>query len=311
MNFADIPNPSKAVVEPVAPVVDTKVPAQEQKPELKAGLTELSPTGNKEATVAKRKYRVNDQDIELTDEESTAWVQKAMHADAQIKEAAQLKKSTAALIEKLKTPKGLREILSDPSISVDRKQLAIEWVKEYMAEEAMDPKDRELRDSRAELESYKAKEAEIKEKAEQEAKQAEVKQQADAFRSEIIGVMEANSGVLPKSQAVMDRIIGYMRAGYRKTGKVLPAAEAVKYVIADYEGEVGEISKSADINRLLKLLGPEAIEKIRKADLAQLKKDLASGLKTPASPELHKDVKKDRKGRISEKEFNKQIFGGL
>lgn len=310
MNFADIPNPSKAP-EAVAPSGDKAVPVQENKPELKVGSTELSPSGNKEAAVAKRKYRVNDQDIELTDEESTAWVQKAIHADAQIKEAAQLKKATANLIEKLKTPQGLREILSDPSISMDRKQLAIEWVKEYMAEEAMDPKDREIKSTKKELDSYKAKEAADKERVETEAKQAQIKQQADAFRSEIISVMEANKDVLPKSQAVMDRIIGYMRAGYRKTGKVLPAAEAVKYVVADYEGEVGEISKSADINRLLKLLGPEAIEKIRKADLAQLKKDLAAGLKNPPAPELHKDVKKDRKGRISEKEFNKQIFGGL
>lgn len=308
MNFSEIPNPTVTPEPVVAPEAKEVV-----KPE--AGSTVTAPVESKteeaKAEILKRKYKVNGKEVELTDEESSAWIQKALHADQQIKEATQLKKQTAAMIEKLKTPQGLREILSDPSISLDRKQLAIEWVKEYMEEEAMDPKDRELKTVKEELAEYRAKEDELKAQREQEAKQAEIKQAADAFRNEIVTVMEANKAVLPKSQAVMDRIIGYMRAGYRQTGKVLPAAEAVKYVIKDYNEEVGSLTKESPIERLMEMLGPDVIEKIRKADLAALKAKLDPKASKVEQPDLHKDVKKDKKGRISEKEFRKQIFGGL
>lgn len=307
MNFADIPNPSAQPPAPKPVAAKAEPKAEQVVPEATVGdvaskAAEAKPEAKAEAGDAKKfKLNIKGKEIEITEDQAIAMLQKAAYADQQIKEAAQAKKGAEGLIQRLK--ENPWEVLADPAVGHDVKQLAVKKIKEFMDEEAKDPKERELEMTRKELEAYKKQEAEAKRAAEEAEKAKAIKDQADAMRTEIISAMDANKDVLPKSQAVMDRLIGYMRAGYKKTGKVLPASEAIKYVIADYKAEVNDVFKTADVSKLVELFGPEVIKKLREADLSKLKQGNESQLKGENQPKPELPVNK--KGKIPEKKYEK------
>lgn len=302
MNFSEIPSP--AATPAPTPTPDVKAPV---KTEAVAATPEAKPAEGTPAAEAKAepkifKLNVKGKEVELTEEQAISLLQKAQYADQQIKEAVQTKKAVASLVERLKANPW--EVLQDPAIGLDVKKLAVEKIKEMMADEQKDPKERELEMTRKELEAYRKKEEEARIAAENNKKQAEIKAKADEFRKEMIDVIEAHKDVLPKSQAVMDRLIGYMRAGYKKTGKVLPASEAIKYVLNDYKAEVSEMFKTADVTKLVDMFGPDVIEKLRKADLAKLQKINEASLKGDKK-ESKTEIPVNKKGRIPEKQYEK------
>ena len=86
-----------------------------------------------------------------TEDQLRAVLQKATYADQVIKESSQKIKGSEALMRKLSTPEGLREVLADPAINMDVKKFAIEIVKEMMEDEKLTPEQRESREDKAAL----------------------------------------------------------------------------------------------------------------------------------------------------------------
>lgn len=307
MEFSQIPS-AVAPATPVTPEAPKKVE------EVKVATPEV-----KEAEAVKaepvdegEEYEIGGKKVRLTKAQQKEFIQKSGYADQQMKEAAQLKKYVANLVEKLKSPDGLEEILSDPAIGMDTKKWAIEKVKKLMADEAMDPKDRELESSRKQLAAYKKAEEEAKAQAEQTRKASEVKAVADQLRNDIVQAMDSTPG-LPKSQASMNRVIDYMRAAYKKTGKVLPAAEAAQLVVADWKREMNSLLKGRKPEDLQDLFEDDNLSLIEQIKLSKLKKSSEKTMKGD-DKKAPMEMKRDRKGRITEKELEKNwrdIVGGL
>src|SRR5581483_9370154 len=106
--------PKKEVETPktAAPVLKEEAKAEAKKPETAVEETET--------------YIVNGKETKLTKAQARELVQKAAYTDQQMKEAAQMKAAVKGLLEKLKTPNGLKEVLSDPAIGQDWKKWAID-----------------------------------------------------------------------------------------------------------------------------------------------------------------------------------------
>lgn len=242
-----------------------------------------------------------------TKDQLKAVLQKALYADQVIKDASQAKKGAEALISKLKTPQGLREVLSDPEISLDYKKFALDIVKEMMDEEKLTPEQKEARDWRT-----KAEKLEQEKKAREDAEKAQQEQQkraelAQRTRGEIISAMKKYPDI-PQTQATMDAVIQNMRAGFLRFGKHLTAEQAMAVYSEQYWKSIGGVLDKMEPDAILKRFGQKTLDKIQQFKLKELKE------KTDPSKQGAASVSGDKKKKhMTEKEFEKhfQTLAGL
>lgn len=240
-------------------------------------------------------------------EQLTAVLQKALYADQVIKDATQAKKGAAELMQKLKTPAGIREVLTDPDINVDVKKFALEIVQEMMDDEKLTPEQRENR----ELKKYREdNEATIKAKQEAEAeqkKQADLQKSAAEARTQIIDAMKKYPDI-PQTQATMDACILNMRAAYRRFGKHLTPDQAMSVYSEQYWNSFSSTIQNMDADQIMKRFGQKNFDRIQQLKLNQLK------TKTDPSKQPTGDSPIKKKKNITEKEFEKhfqELAGGL
>lgn len=242
------------------------------------------------------------QKLSGTKEQVRAMLQKALYADQMIKDAAQAKKGSESLMAKLKTPQGIREVLSDPEIGVDIKSLALTWVREMMDEEKLTPEQRRLRDLENENKTIKERiESEERMKKEQ-AELEKTQKMAAGFREQIITAMQKFSD-LPQDQATMDRCIQYMRSGYKRFGKVMSPEQAMTLVQKDFWGGISNVLKNMPAEQILERFGKETLDKLQALRLKELKGDLDPNKgQTATSGATGK-----KRAKLTEKEFDRNF----
>ena len=137
---------------PIAPVTQeaTKVPPPVIAGSQGAGALADGPT-SKEVVDAPDPYEFDDleikgqkQKLKFADKNQLKSIfQKALYADQAIKDGTQAKKGAEAMMAKLKTPQGLREVLSDPAIGLDLRKFVLDEVRAMMDDERLTPEERE------------------------------------------------------------------------------------------------------------------------------------------------------------------------
>lgn len=282
-----------APVEPIAPPIgaDTGIePAKKTEAIAEDPFEfELDVKGKKE----KIKFSGKDQ--------MKAVLQKALYADQVIKDASQAKKGAEALMQKLKTPQGLREVLTDPDINVDMKKFALDIVREMMDDEKLTPEQREAREWKTKAEKLQAAQDE-REAAEKNAKEkAKNDALAIELRGEIVGAMKKYPDI-PQSQATMDGVIQNMRAAFRRFGKHLTAEQAMSVYSEQYWKSLGTTIDTMPEELILKRFGQKTLDKIQRIKLKELQdKTNPARLKQEINPEIKK------KKNLTEKEFEKHF----
>ena len=180
-----------------------------------------------------------------------AVLQKALYADQAIKDGTQAKKRAEAMMAKLKTPQGLREVLSDPAIGLDLRKFVLDEVRAMMDDERLTPEERESRDAKRERDELK----QWKEQREQQEKDAAQKQKNEALanqtRKEIISAMDKFPDI-PKTQATMDAVIQNMRAAFRKYGKHLTPDQAMTVYSQQYWASLQDVIGKLDADTISK-----------------------------------------------------------
>ena len=230
-----------------------------------------------------------------------AVLQKALYADQTIKDGVQAKKGAAELMAKLKTPQGLREVLSDPDINVDIKKFALGIVQEMMDDEKLTPEQREARQTKKEYDELKAWK-EQREKQEQDAIQAEKnKKLMTQVSGEIITAMKKYPDI-PQTQATMDACIQNMRAAFKRFGKHLTAEQAMSVYSEQYWTSLGSIIDKMEPDAIVKRFGQKTLDKIQKLKLQELKDKTNPSHRAPAAPG---EVAK--KKHLTEKEYEKHF----
>lgn len=241
----------------------------------------------------------------------TAVLQKALYADQVIKDASQAKKGAETLMQKLKTPAGVREVLSDPDINLDVKQFALGIVQEMMNDEKLTPEQREARDAIKERDELRAEKQQREEAEKTRAQQEKLQQDAAEARTQIIAAMQKYPDI-PQTQATMDAVIQNMRAAYKRFGKHLTPEQAMTVYSQQYWNSFfSTFDKMSDDQirvRFGEKNGQKVIDKIQQLKLNELKKrtDPATKASVASSPEK-------KKKHLTEKEFEKhfQQLAGL
>lgn len=271
---------------------------------------------DKEPVVASDPYEFDDLEIKgqkqkmkfSGKDQLKAVLQKALYADQTIKDGVQAKKGAEALMAKLKTPQGLKEVLSDPSIGLDLRKFVLDEVRAMMDDERLTPEERESRDAKKERDELKAWK-EQKELAEKEAEQkAKNEKLAVQTRGEIITAMSKYPDI-PQTQATMDAVIQNMRAAFRRYGKHLSPEQAMTVYSQQYWQSLTSVIEKLDSKTIAAKFGQKTLDKIQKMKLEELKEKTDPAKKSLTNGEASVKNKKNLTEREYDKIFAQRLAG--
>ncbi len=254
--------------------------------------------------IRKFKVKVNGEEIEVDESELVAGYQTRKAADEKFREAAMSKKQAEEFISLLKT--NPKKVLENPALGLDLRQFAEQYLYEQLEKELEEDG---LTDDQKELRKYKAilEEQENQKKAQQ---QEEETKQAQALRdkytqdySKQITDALGTSG-LPKSEHTVKRMAFYMHQGLQR-GINVSASDVVDMVRQDYINEQKSLFGGLDADALIKILGDETANKIRKWDVSRVK-GTKSQPKTPDEQGTAK-VRETESKKISKDEWRKKM----
>lgn len=235
----------------------------------------------------------------------TAVLQKALYADQTIKDGVQAKKGAEALMQKLRTEEGLKEVLSDPEIGIDMKRFALNIVRGMMDDEKLTPEQREARDAIRERDALRAEKQERETAAVEAKKREDLQRSAQAARTQIIDAMKKYPDI-PQTQATMDAVIQNMRASYRRFGKHLTPEQAMTVYSQQYWGSfLSTVEKMSDDQiktRFGDKAGQKLIDRIQNIKLNQLKEKI-----DPSKQKVSGDAVVKKKKHLTEKDFDKHF----
>lgn len=178
-------------------------------------------------------------------------------------------------VKLLKDPKSFWDIAK--KIGHDPRALSEAHLGEVLTEEMMDPKERELKQVKTELQRLKeiddAAKAEAKAKVDAALKAKYAKDYTEQFTTAL-----KESGLPPTKPMVGEMAKYIFRAS--KLGYAMTASEAATLVKEDVQTAYQNLYGNADADVLTRLIGDEGMAKIRKADVARLRNP-AEHLRTP------------------------------
>lgn len=240
------------------------------------------------------KFKIDDQEVteEYTDEEVLKHLQKAKGADKRFQEAATLKQQTERFYQMLKDqPLDLIEKLhGDKARQMMEERL---WAK--IQREQMDPKERELVETKERLQQMEAEKKAFDEKQQQEQFERLKNQHATNFDKEIRDALAANGK--PVTSYAYKRVAHYMLQAMTE-GRTIAAKDAVPLMDGDLQTDLRAMFETVSEDHILQLLGDPVLEKVRKADLKRVR---GGNVPTPPPPVPQKKEEKKLDARDLER----------
>ena len=202
------------------------------------------------------------------DEKQAEWlaskIQPTRAAQKRFQEvAAERKILDAAVRNTKKDPAGTLK-----KLGVDPQEFAQKYMEDLIREQDMTEEEKRIAQAErriAELESEKKAQEEAVLKKQQDEQYAA--SMAEMSR-QITGALKTSG--LPQTNATQKRMAQYMSMNLQN-GIELPMASIVELVREDYEQDLKEVFGGASAEQILKLVGEETANKIRKRDLSKLK----------------------------------------
>jgi|SRR6185312_5111140 len=214
-------------------------------------------------------------DFDASDEEAIKReIMKARGADKRFAQGAADRKVAEQFFSMLKSPDGLRKVLTDPRVGVDVKAFAEQIVWEQIqqqqreAEWEKDPAKKKAWEDEQELKRLRDEKAAREADAENAKKQQEAARYEGEYTDKITKALDA--GGLPKTPATVERMAARMMQALEH-GYDLAPEELVELVRQDLVEDFKHVFGDADGDQLLALLGDGNAKKIREADLKRLK----------------------------------------
>ena len=246
--------------------------------------------GAKPAAEPTEEYIFDGKPVNLTKAQAKAYVQKGLFADKRIKSAQVLEAKTKPLIEALKTPEGLIQILKDPSLGANPKEVfkklmssdviddelkeeMSRWVYENVVKtDKMSPEELANRKKLSDYERLKKDEDDRKAKDLTEKQQAEVTRIYQAVRSEVTKQIVADK-TFPQVEGAIRSVIDTLRAMNKNGAPVTPenvtkAIAKVKKDFIVYQQSI--LDAFDDPEKLIEAIGEARALKISKALVARI-----------------------------------------
>lgn len=229
------------------------------------------------AAEAMRKYKVkvSGEELEVDEEELKRGYAHKRAAARELQEGKKLQKQAEQLVEMLKDKKSLWQIAE--KLGHDPRALAEELLAERLKDEMMDPRDRELRDTKEKLTKYEREQQEIREAKEREMHEGLKAKYAKEYETQFIQALDSTG--LPGNKQTVAAMAKYIHEAATQ-GYKISAEEAAKLVREDIETAQKRLLADLDGEKLVKLLGDDLANKVRKWDTSRLKNP-ESMLRTP------------------------------
>lgn len=240
------------------------------------------------------KFKIDDQEVteELTDDEVLKHLQKSKGADKRFQEAATLKQQTERFYQLLKEkPLDLIEKIHGEKA----REMMEQRLWERIQREKMDPKDRELMETKEQLKQLEAEKKEVADKQQRDQFETLKKEYAQTIDKEITDAIKAAGKTV--TPYFFKRVANYMLSAMQ-AGKQVSPKDVVPLVEQDLQNDLRSMFEMADEDKILQLLGDKALEKVRKADLRRARGGNPPATPSPAAP---KEEKKPLDARDLEK----------
>lgn len=211
------------------------------------------------------KIKVDGEEIQLKRDEMVRLAQMGKAGQRAMQEKAELQKSITAFIEALKSDPGT--VLKE-DLGMDVNKFAQELLARQLEEESMDPKEKELRELKAQLERINKEKEEEKKRMEREQFEAEVARYEQELETQVQEAFEANK--LPRSPIFLMRMADLLEEAQNRNLNVSPK-QIASIIKEDWLNQTKSALGSFDDDQLESILGSEIVSRLRKQSLKKAK----------------------------------------
>lgn len=295
---------AKAYVEAQKKKGDVKSPGdknlvKEAAKEAAKKVTPKDSTEVKEAVaeaIRRHKVKVDGEELEVDEEELKRGYSHQKAANKILQEGKMARKQAEEFISMMKDPNKFYETAQ--KLGHDPRKLAEEYLARQLEDEMMDPRDKELRDAKARLKQIEDLDRQQKEALERQRSEALKAKYAKDYTEQFTKALQDSQ--LPPTKAMVAEMAKYIHRS-AKIGFQMTAMEAAQLVKEDLHLILKRVTGEADGDTLVRLLGDELANKVRKYDTDKLKNP-EQNLRTPEIQGEIRDRKVPNK-RMSPREW--------
>lgn len=248
-----------------------KFQTQQAQPTGAAGSVDKVTAGSigEAAQEAMRRLKIDDQEIDEA-EVIKVYKERKGHQSAAnkiLQEGKSAKKQAEEFISMMKDKGKLFDVIK--KLGHDPRQLSEEYLASILEEEVMDPRDRELKQTKLKLQELEEMDKKQKQAVEDQRNQVLKEKYAKDFNEQFVKAL-GGSG-LPPTKETVAAMAKYVSRSASMGFKMTPD-EAAQLVRQDLENTTRSIIGQTDGELLIKMLGgDEVVNKIRKYDTSRLK----------------------------------------
>lgn len=262
------------------------------------------PSAVKEAAqeaIRKHKLKIDGQEVEVDDNELKREYSLKKASAKKITEAVRMRKQAEEFINAIKDPERILDILQQAGHDhATLRKISEGYLASVLSEELLDPKDRELNQTKRELEALR-QEREAEQKRREDHVRNQLKQKyIKEYNEQFVNAIQKAG--LPADNSSVKAMAGYI---YRASeiGLKMTPEEAASLVKQDKEADLKSTFSKADAETVVKLLGEDVANKIRQWDTSRVKDPLAK-LENPSAPTEPRE-KRDPTKRMTHQEWRK------
>lgn len=258
----------------------------------------------KQAVEAMKKYKVkvDGQELEVDEKELLRGYSHQRAANKALQEGKQLRKQAEDFIAMMKAEDKLFDVIK--KLGHDPRTLAEKYLASQLEDELMDPRDKELRDTKAKLKQIEDMERMQREEVERRRNEALKAKYAEDFSKQFESALKESK--LPPTKQMVSEMAKYVSRAAQIGFKMTPQ-EAAQLVKEDIQRAHMALVGDSDGETLIKLLGEDVANKVRKWDTSRVKNP-EQNLKTPIEQgEINQRPKSTKRMTAKQwREFNRK-----
>lgn len=231
----------------------------------------------REATEAVRKYKVkvDGEELDVDENELIRGYSHQRAANKILQQGAAARKQAEEFISMMRDPEKFWEVAK--KIGHDPRKQAEEYLARQLEDELLDPRDRKLKETEAKLRQMEDMDRAQKEAMEARRNEVLKEKYAKDYSDQFVAALQETG--LPATKPMVAEMAKYVSRAAKIGFKMTPI-EAAKLVDEDLRVSYGRLAKESDGEVLIRLLGEDAANKIRRYDTQRLKNP-EQDLRTP------------------------------
>jgi hypothetical protein len=209
--------------------------------------------------------KVYGQTFKVSTDKLIEMAQKGAGADAKFEEINQKNQQLLKVVEDLKT----RPFEVMKNIGADPRKAAEDFLIQKMQEDELSDEQKRILELERQVKAQDELREQQKKDGESRQLAVEVEKMQGEFEQEFIEALQEVD--VPNTEVTISRMANYMLDAQQNEGITLTAKQAAQLVRSDIEVESSTIYKASDVEKAMKLLGPDMIKKIKNFEATQVK----------------------------------------